>query len=134
MRRGRSSGGATIGRTASTTVGITRGADSGSASLLMFAVSVPILAAFGGVMAVGDVIITRHQAQAAADLGALAGAARAAGGTEVACARAADLVVANGGRLTTCDVSGLDVVIRVDVVTRGGLGTASARARAGPER
>jgi secretion/DNA translocation related TadE-like protein len=90
----------------------------------------------GGVAgtAVGAAHVASHRAQAAADLGALAGAARAIDGPDPACARAAQLVSDNGGRLTRCRLDGLDLTVTVEV-TAAGLGrVATATARAGPAR
>ena len=88
-----------------------------------------------GLMVFGGAVSARHRAQAAADLAALAGAARLAEGVTAACATAAALAQANHARVTACDVSGLDVVVEVAVpvdLGRWGLGTAAAIARAGP--
>jgi secretion/DNA translocation related TadE-like protein len=85
--------------------------------------------------AVGAARVGRHEARTAADLGALAGAARAIDGPSAACARAARLVAANDAVLTSCDVSGLEVVIYVEVVVTplpGVTRRARAGARAGP--
>jgi secretion/DNA translocation related TadE-like protein len=79
--------------------------------------------------------VARHQARVAADLGALAGAMRAVEGQDVACARATQLVAANGGTPTSCHVEGLDLIIHVEVhvTPLPGLSrTAKAAARAGP--
>ncbi|WP_231639314.1 Rv3654c family TadE-like protein [Mycobacterium sp. Marseille-P9652] len=79
----------------------------------------------------GSVVVARHRAQAAADLAALAGAARLPSGTAAACARAT--AVADAMRVTDarCEVDGLDVVVtaRVPVAFAG---AARAAARAGP--
>jgi secretion/DNA translocation related TadE-like protein len=87
-----------------------------------------------GVMTVGSAILARHRAQAAADFGALAGALQAASGPAVACSRARELVVANGARMVSCEVEGLDVIITTEADAVGGIGTARAAARAGPVR
>jgi secretion/DNA translocation related TadE-like protein len=87
--------------------------------------------------AVGTATVARHRAQAAADLGALAGALRAVEGAQSACARAAEMVTANGGRLAACALDGLDLTIAVEVAVspvRGIARTAHASARAGPLR
>ncbi|MEV0003265.1 Rv3654c family TadE-like protein [Micromonospora sp. NPDC050980] len=79
----------------------------------------------------------RHQARAAADFGALAGAGRALDGPDAACGRAAELVAANGGRLTGCRIDGLDLIVtaQVRVVPLPGLArVATAASRAGPMR
>jgi secretion/DNA translocation related TadE-like protein len=79
----------------------------------------------------GSVVVARHRAQAAADLAALAAAARLPSGAAAACARAA--VVAREMRVddARCAVDDLDVVVTVEVrVTFAG--AARAAARAGP--
>jgi secretion/DNA translocation related TadE-like protein len=86
-------------------------------------------------VAVGAARVGRHRAQAAADLGALAGAARAIEGTGPACERAARFVAVNGGRATSCEVSGLEIVVRTEVTVTplpGLTRHAAAAARAGP--
>ncbi|MEU4419522.1 Rv3654c family TadE-like protein [Actinoplanes sp. NPDC024001] len=85
--------------------------------------------------AVGSARVARHQVRNAADLGALAGAQRAIEGEGAACAQAARYAAANGARMTRCTVSGLEIVIRVEVAVNplpGVSGVAEAAARAGP--
>lgn len=82
---------------------------------------------------VAAVLVAHRTAQAAADLSALA-AAGAVSRVDP-CARAAEMALANGARLTGCVVAGRDV--EVVVLVRGprwlGQGTdLTARARAGP--
>ena len=86
----------------------------------------------GGVY-LGAAVVARHRAQAAADLAALAAAARLAAGPEIACAQAK--AVASEMRVSTtgCAVDDLDVVVTTEVpLAVGGWGTAQAAARAGP--
>lgn len=101
-----------------------------------------ILMLFGGIALLGRAQSARGAAQAAADLGALAAAehlveashggfATAAPGRGAACAVAREVVSANGATLTGCSFLG-EGVVRVTTVRAGGLGTASASARAGP--
>ena len=101
-------------------------ADRGAASIFVLAVGLVLVTAglFGAV--VGSARVARHEARNAADLGALAGGRRVLEGEAVACAEAARYAAANGGRMTSCVVSGLEIVIRVEV------GGAVAAARAGP--
>lgn len=87
-------------------------------------------------MTVGSVRAARHRADAAADLAALAGAARVAEGRAAAC-RAAEVIAAkSGGRLSGCGVRGSVVEISVTVVLKVPIATdalrVSSRARAGP--
>lgn len=109
--------------------------DRGSATILVLAFGLVFAAAGIAGVAVGAARIGRHQAQVAADLGALAGAAHAIEGQEAACGSAARYVEANGGRLATCQVDGLDVVVGVELTVDLPLGfprQAHAAARAGP--
>jgi secretion/DNA translocation related TadE-like protein len=85
--------------------------------------------------------VARAQAQSAADLAALAGAAALRdavldGGPETSapgepCAVAAEVVRRNGARLASCDDEGAGV-LAVETRRPAAWGTASARARAGP--
>ncbi len=108
------------------------GRDRGSATLWVLAVGIVLVAGGMAGALVGAARTGSQQAGAAADLGALAGAARVIEGAEAACARAAQLVAANGGRLTACTVDGLDLVVTVEVVVSPLQRTAVASARAGP--
>jgi len=116
--------------------GVLRG-DRGSASIWLMAAGIMVVLFGLAAAQVGSAMIARHQAAAAADLGALAGARHAFSGEAAACARAAELVGANHARLTACALEGLDLVVTVEVDPGGpirGLGTARAVARAGPVR
>jgi secretion/DNA translocation related TadE-like protein len=113
------------------------GADRGSASLWLLAVGLVLVAAGFAGAAIGAARVARHQARVAADFAALAGASQVLAGPDAACARAAELAAANGGRLVSCGVDGLDLQLTVEVavaplpaVTR----VAPATARAGPVR
>ncbi|HET6213673.1 MAG TPA: Rv3654c family TadE-like protein [Micromonosporaceae bacterium] len=109
--------------------------DRGAASLWLLAAGFLVLSV--GILgaASGAATVARHRAQVAADFGALAGAARAVEGAESGCARAAELVAANAGRLVDCRLIGLDAVVTVEVRVTGVPGlhaAARATARAGP--
>ncbi|MGX6605376.1 Rv3654c family TadE-like protein [Micromonosporaceae bacterium Da 78-11] len=109
--------------------------DRGAASILVLAVGLLMVAAGLGGAAVGSARVARHAAQNAADLGALAGAMQAVYGEQVACARAGRFVAANDGRMTSCAVSGLEVVVRAEISVEpmsGLVRHATAVARAGP--
>jgi secretion/DNA translocation related TadE-like protein len=109
--------------------------DRGAASIFVLALGLLLVAAGMAGAAIGTARAGRQQARDAADLGALAGAARAIYGERVACARADRFVAANGGRMSSCAVSGLDVVVRVEVEVRpmpGLVRRVEAVARAGP--
>jgi secretion/DNA translocation related TadE-like protein len=80
---------------------------------------------------VGSAVVARHRAQAAADLAALAGAARMPSGVSAACARAT--AVAREMRVDSvqCQADDLDIVVTVQVAAVFA-GPARAAARAGP--
>jgi secretion/DNA translocation related TadE-like protein len=92
-----------------------------------------LLAATGGSVYLGSALAARHRAQSAADLAALAAAARLAGGPETACAQAKVVAGQMGVATTDCAVDELDVVVTTEVrLPVGGWGSARAAARAGP--
>jgi secretion/DNA translocation related TadE-like protein len=90
-----------------------------------------LLCVTGAGVYIGAVVVARHRAQAAADLAALAAAARLPSGADAACARAS--AVARGMRVDDigCRVDDLDVVVTARVAVPFG-GVAQAAARAGP--
>jgi secretion/DNA translocation related TadE-like protein len=108
--------------------------DRGSASLWLLGVGLALLVLCGSVTMVGGLVVARHRAESAADLGALAGAQRAVDGQAGACARAASIVHDNGARLLTCRLDGFDLTVTTEVGGPAGWGAAQASARAGPER
>ena len=85
----------------------------------------------GAAAYIGSGVVARHRAQSAADLAALAAAARLPAGAEAACARANS--VARGMRIDDidCRVDDLDIVVTVRVAVPFA-GMAQAAARAGP--
>jgi secretion/DNA translocation related TadE-like protein len=92
-----------------------------------------LLSITGGGVYLGAAVVARHRAQAAADLAALAAAARLAAGPETACAQAKAVAREMVGSITGCAVDDLDVVVTVDArLAIGGWGSARAAARAGP--
>jgi len=121
-------------------VGVVRGADRerGSASLWLLALGLVLVAAALAGAAVGAARVARHQARTAADLAALAGAARTLDDPHAACTRAAEFAGRNGARLVGCTVDGLDLQITVAVAVTPPIGrldrVAMASARAGPVR
>lgn len=113
------------------------GPDRGGATVCLLAVGLVlvVVGVFGAT--VGAARMARQQAAVAADLGALAGAARTLDGEPVACATATDLAARNGGRLVACRLDGLDVVVTAEVAVSplpGLTRVATATARAGPVR
>jgi secretion/DNA translocation related TadE-like protein len=109
--------------------------DRGAASLLVLAIGLTLVGAGVAGAAIGAARVGRHQARVAADLGALAGAARVIEGESVACSRAAEFVTANKARLASCHTEGLDLIVVAEVTVTplpGLVRHASAAARAGP--
>lgn len=108
--------------------------DRGSATL--FAVScLALLLVVGGALGVVAAMVRSHRvAQSAADLSALAGAAAQQQG-DAACSVAERIARANGAALAGCQVTGLEVRVRVTVPGPRWLGQTGdllAEARAGP--
>lgn len=92
-----------------------------------------LLSVTGGSVYLGSAVVARHRAQAAADLAALAAAARLAAGPETACAQAKGVAGQMGVSTTGCAVDDLDVVVTTEArLAVGGWGNARAAARAGP--
>jgi secretion/DNA translocation related TadE-like protein len=94
-----------------------------------------LLAVTAGGICLGSAVVGRHRAQAAADLAAVAAAARLTAGAGAACVRAAQMVRRMGADQVDCRVDKLDVVVTVEVPVAFGrweLGPARAEARAGP--
>ncbi|MFJ6798419.1 Rv3654c family TadE-like protein [Streptomyces sp. NPDC091268] len=87
-------------------------------------------AVFGGVLLLGQAVVARHRAAAAADLAALAAAATWAHGPEAACATARRVAEAQAARLTACLVAGEEVQVTARAAT--GPFTPPIRSRAGP--
>ncbi|MEU1237866.1 Rv3654c family TadE-like protein [Micromonospora aurantiaca] len=115
----------------------TSSTDRGGATVCLLAIGMVfvLVGVFGA--GLGAARCARHQARNAADFGALAGAVQVLDGAGVACARAADLVSANGGRMTGCRADGLDLIVtaQVRVAPLPGLTRdAVATSRAGPAR
>jgi secretion/DNA translocation related TadE-like protein len=92
---------------------------------------VVLLAVTGAGAYLGSAVVARHRAQAAADLAALAAAARLPSGAAAACARATALAQVMRVADVGCAVEGLDVVVTAQVAVAFG-GAARAAARAGP--
>lgn len=105
--------------------------DRGSATVfgLAWLAVFALLITFG--VQVGGVVVRRHEAEGAADLGALAAAAHLPDGVVVACERARWVVERMGKRLIGCAASGWEVVVEVEEVVPL-FGAFSVRARAGP--
>ncbi len=83
----------------------------------------------------GAAIVVRHQAESAADLAALAGAATVVAGERYACAQARRVTDRMRVQLVSCRARGWDVLVEVAARPAGWLaqlGAATGRARAGP--
>lgn len=109
--------------------------DRGAAAVLVIAAAATVMTATVSAMVITGVVVASQQARLAADLGALAGAARLqqAESAEVACATASRVVRANHARLHGCTVWGMELEVVVAVSPRTWPAAAVARARAGPE-
>ncbi|WP_245777642.1 Rv3654c family TadE-like protein [Lentzea xinjiangensis] len=110
--------------------GAVPGCERGSAALsgvvaVLLLITVTVVGA-----QVGAAVIARHRVSGAADLAALAAAARLTDGGGSACEQAKRVAEANRSRLDHCAVSGWEVVVEVSAATP--FGPVSARARAGP--
>ena len=108
--------------------------DAGSMTVTSAFVAAVVLAVAVGVLLVARASAAAHQARAAADLAALAGAHGVRAGAD-ACGEARRIAAANSAGVVGCRVDGLDVVVRAGVpVELGGFGvwSAEAVARAGP--
>ena len=116
-----------------------RDPERGAGTVLILGIVGVVLLLAGGIAALGAAQNARGAAQAAADLGALAGATALRDGFDP-CGMAAAAVVRNGAEAASCEVLGggvVRVVATRTVVGPGGelsgaLGPARASARAGP--
>ncbi|MGI5205869.1 Rv3654c family TadE-like protein [Spirillospora sp. CA-108201] len=112
------------------------GGDRGSGSVWVLGFAVVVWVAGVAAILVGGVRGARNRGEAAADMAALAGAARVADGGAAACARAGRIAVGSGARMVRCVVRGevVDVSVAVEVPRLMGLGGRRivSRARAGP--
>ncbi len=107
--------------------------DDSGVSTVFGALTVALLIVVTAVaIRLGGAMIARHQAETAADLGALAGAVHALEGQVAACSAASAVVTANHGSLTACTLDGLDLRVEVSAPAPTWGQNASARARAGP--
>lgn len=106
------------------------GGDRGSAAVSgVVAMLLLIIVVVAGAR-IGAAVVARHRVTGAADLAALAAAARLADGGESACEQAKRVAADNRAELRNCAVSGWEVVVEVSATTP--FGPVNARARAGP--
>lgn len=112
----------------------TRAGDQGVATVYACLGCVLLLIVTGLAAHLGAASLARQRAESAADLAALAGAARVLRGRDAACTTASEVASANGVALRSCSVAGMDVLVIVSAEIRAGplSGSATARARAGP--
>ncbi|MGW1743184.1 Rv3654c family TadE-like protein [Nocardia sp. NPDC001965] len=112
-----------------------RRGDDGSATVTACLAVVALIVMTTLVVQFGAVIVTRHRAQAAADLAALAAAGELWNGAEAGCAAAESLIRRTGSGVVRCEIAGWDVVISIEKkVPLSPFGATSIRvvARAGP--
>ena len=100
--------------------------ERGSATLVAVAAIGALLALTVGGFHIGSAVIARHRAQAAADLAALAAAARVPACVDTACGQASAIANAMKVVVAGCTVEELDVVVTINAAQ------ARAAARAGP--
>ncbi|MFG2018329.1 Rv3654c family TadE-like protein [Actinomadura geliboluensis] len=112
------------------------GGDRGAGTVWVVAFAAVVWVAGVAAIAVGGVRGARQRGDAAADMAALAAAARVADGGRSACARAREIAAGSGARLTQCRVRGDDVEVTVTVRLKVPMGIGDlrviSRARAGP--
>lgn len=109
--------------------------DRGSGTVLAVGAIGAIVAVLALLLQLGAAVSTRHRAEAAADLGALAAASYALDGSKSACGRAGVVASRMGGTLVECRLDGWAAVVTVAVdgpVSMAGLGSARGVARAEP--
>ena len=110
--------------------------EQGSATVLVLAVMLVVLAAGVVATAVAETVDARHHAAVAADAAALAAAARLIDGQAAACSAAARVARADGVTLQTCEIAGAEAIVTVTAATRipwiRGEGLVRLNARAGP--
>jgi secretion/DNA translocation related TadE-like protein len=113
-----------------------RRGEAGAATLLVVALAGVLLLVGAALAVVGAMVAAHRQAQAAADLTALAGATAAARGGD-ACQYARVVARLNDATVVACAVDGSVVTVQVRVTGPHWLGQTAdleARARAGPDR
>lgn len=104
--------------------------DGGAATVWVACACSVLCVVFAAVLAMGQAVVARHRAGAAADLAALAASDQALRGTSAACGVASRVARAQGAEVVRCTVAGevSDVTARVRV----GPYAPRSRSRAGP--
>ena len=85
--------------------------ERGAAAIYVATVGLLLALAGLGIAVHAMAVVAAAQARTAADLGALAGAARAALSPEQACERAGGIIAANDALMTSCHLDGLDITV-----------------------
>lgn len=109
--------------------------DRGAATVWTVSGLALLMTVTAAVLWFGAAVVTRHRAESAADLAALAAAGGAVDGERRACAQARWVVEQMAAELRSCRLLGWDALVEVVAVPPGVLsrfGSADARARAGP--
>lgn len=112
-----------------------RGAEAGSATVWVLVASALVGAAGLIGVLLTSAVLTRHRAETAADLAALAAADGVLQGRAVACRRAARVAAADSATLVSCRLAAATAEVVVSVPARGVLAKlppVRARSRAGP--
>ncbi|PJE96390.1 hypothetical protein CUT44_17910 [Streptomyces carminius] len=104
--------------------------DGGSATVWAAVCGVVLCVLAVAVLGLGQAVVVRHRAGAAADAAALAAADHALWGDARACAAAREVAAAQRARVVRCRVR--DLVADLTVRVRAGPYAAGVRARAGP--
>ncbi|HEX5567157.1 MAG TPA: Rv3654c family TadE-like protein [Streptomyces sp.] len=118
-----------MGNRGDSRIGAHRG-DRGSATVWAALCGLVLCTVMGGVLEMGQAVVVRHRAGAAADAAALAAADHAPRGAEAACAMARRVATAQRARVVHCRVRGLVADLTAQV--RAGPHASRVRARAGP--
>jgi secretion/DNA translocation related TadE-like protein len=108
--------------------------DRGSGTIYVLAMMMVVVLLTSAALALGQALIARHRAAAAADLSAISAASRVLDGPISACKTAALVARSQGARLTTCRIDGEVADVSVEVLS-GLLSahySAIGAARAGP--
>ena len=108
--------------------------DAGFSTIAGLALMGVVLAFAAVVALLGSIAVTRHRAESAADLAALAAAKHALEGPTAACQSARRIAADQHGIVVSCALDGLDAVVEVAIRPPGWLGTLGlvrGRARAG---
>jgi secretion/DNA translocation related TadE-like protein len=107
--------------------------ERGSASIVGCAVMAALIAVTAALLHAGSAVTTRHRAQAAADLAALAVASALDRGSAAACEQAEPIAARMRVRVHRCTITGWDAIVEVAAPVPVLVGKeATAVARAGP--